>query len=681
MEGGLALSSLDGPHPELDYALLEIPTAFNSASESGALPKSPSSGSLAPASSEDLRIFTYIASGGRVEGWLSQTPSYLLLPNSKIHQEVYTVRLEAILQKGDSGGWVVGLESGYLHGHIVAGSPGSGMAYIIPSAQVFDDIERRLGQRPLVVTGTEGADVIQYSKVTRSTSPISETSPNGSPQYVKSATQLPKGPADSSINNANGRKETSESNPILLPRTSHSHALNTQVNMETTNPRLDKERNLTPTGTDWDITAAELTERFRQVLSTKRMNELSQRRVNRQVAGTAKARLTNIQVDCLNGNVHSTGPQSHPSESNLDGTWTPPSYSSLRNIPLIPSAPQDVRSLRFRNMLHDLANTPTSWENPGLLDEALRVVPLERIYNEAEEESAILQAEAESLGKKAAWGYQDCVARAMLRWFKRDFFTWVNNPACGHCYCPTIAVGVAAPLPDEQARGAKQVELYKCSAESCGRYERFPRYRDAFVLLQTRQGRCGEWVNCFGMLLRATGCRVRWVWNSEDHIWLETYSAHRKRWVHVDPCDEAWDKPRLYTEGWGKKLSYCIAFSTDGATDVTRRYVRSSKWATERNRCPESVLLHILDEITLLRREKVSRKDTFGLQGEDVREQRELRGYIIAAIANELSKLSPQEILEGRIRVVSADEDKLRESRSSGTAEWLRARGESRRGH
>ncbi|KAF1993617.1 hypothetical protein P154DRAFT_410832, partial [Amniculicola lignicola CBS 123094] len=87
------------------------------------------------------------ASGGRVEGWLSQTPSYMRLPNSGIYQEVYTVCLETILQKGDSGSWVVGLESGLLHGHIVAGSPGSGMAYIIPSDQVFDDIQRRLGQR------------------------------------------------------------------------------------------------------------------------------------------------------------------------------------------------------------------------------------------------------------------------------------------------------------------------------------------------------------------------------------------------------------------------------------------------------------------------------------------------------------------------------------------------------
>ncbi|CAK4029132.1 Hypothetical predicted protein [Lecanosticta acicola] len=408
-----------------------------------------------------------------------------------------------------------------------------------------------------------------------------------------------------------------------------------------------------------DTWASDLTQQFRRTLSTKRMNELSrrpgsQRRSSSKIPTEIVLQPRQTPAPSHDQTADSTPPpptrQAPPvpgapiDEGIVPPRSPPPSYSSIRNIPTVPTPPTDNKSLRFRHMLVGLSNTPCKWENPGLLDEALRAVPLQRIYDDAQEESDLFQAEAASLGPnmRPAWGYQDCVVRALLKWFKADFFEWVNNPKCSTCHAPTIGKGMVAPIPDESARGANRVELYQCSNQLCQSFERFPRYNDAFVLLQTRRGRVGEWVNCFSMLCRAIGSRVRWVWNSEDHVWTEVYSTHRKRWVHVDCCEGSWDAPLLYTHGWRKKLAYCIAFSADGCQDVTRRYVRNpTEHALPRNRCPEGVLMHILGEIRSMRRRDMDKMERFRLNAEDMKEDAELRKLIIEALAFNVSRILP----------------------------------------
>ena len=75
-------------------------------------------------------------------------------------------------------------------------------------------------------------------------------------------------------------------------------------------------------------------------------------------------------------------------------------------------------------------------------------------------------------------------------------------------------------------------------------------------------------------------------------------------------------------------MAYCIAFSVDGATDVTRRYVRNNEHALERTRVSENVLLHILGEITAVRRLKLGEEDIARLETEDQKEALELQQFI-----------------------------------------------------
>lgn len=171
----------------------------------------------------------------------------------------------------------------------------------------------------------------------------------------------------------------------------------------------------TPQG---DFDPAVLTRQFEQMMRIRRLNSLADRTRSGTSSPVPLDRVTSsssLSRQSSSASISKPSPH-HPHRPSSSG-HLPPSYASLRNLPKVPSPPKDASSLRFRNLLLTLSITPTKYENPGLLDEAMRVIPLDRIYSEGEEESQILQAQAASLGEneKPEWGYQDCVIRALLR--------------------------------------------------------------------------------------------------------------------------------------------------------------------------------------------------------------------------------------------------------------------------
>lgn len=455
-----SLSSLDGDPASLDYALVEVKypahyvqNTFKLTHDSSEQVVTTDNLAKGPA---DRPVFIATARG-IITGTLSGTSLYTRLPSNHKFQEVYQARFDGPLESGDCGSWVVDRQSGDLYGHVVAGSPQSGIAMLIPFTPIFNDIERRRGGRPAFPT-----------RAAREETPFSQTV--GSDLF-----HLEPG--------AKGDSAPSR--------------------VKSFDPR-------------------EMVRSFEECLRVKRLTDIRRPRT--------------------------------PGSPTLDlgerSRGVPP-QRELRALPLMPRPPPpiDRESMRFRTLLNGLSITPIKYENPGLLDEALQLIPLERIYGEAQKECQLLQAKATAQNHRPRYAYQDCVIQAMLRWFKRDFFTWVGNPSCSACLSSTTRHGRAPPTQVEAAYGALGVEIYRCDAPMCGSYERFPRYGDVWTLLRTRRGRCGEWSNCFAMLCRAIGARTRFVWSAEDWSWIEYYSDHLKRWVHVDPIHQAYDNPRLYCDG------------------------------------------------------------------------------------------------------------------------------------
>ena len=128
-------------HTRLDYALIEIDPSFQDLKDlpmdylSDSPHLHPKSIATRPRDSNVLCI----TGSALLEGTISGTPSYATTPGSNRIQELWTVNLKGSLMAGDCGSWIVDEQNHELFGHIISGSPTSGVAYIVPTYQLIED--------------------------------------------------------------------------------------------------------------------------------------------------------------------------------------------------------------------------------------------------------------------------------------------------------------------------------------------------------------------------------------------------------------------------------------------------------------------------------------------------------------------------------------------------------------
>ena len=305
---------------------------------------------------------------------------------------------------------------------------------------------------------------------------------------------------------------------------------------------------------------------------------------------------------------------------------------------------------------------------------AREVIPWERLCAEAlERADAALKESGTTEAPPAASATipeapGEWELRALLRWFKHEFFSWVDKPPCEVTGEGTELVGMGVPTAEERKGGAGRVELYSGPS---GHVTRFARFNKPSVLLRTRRGRCGEWANCFTLCCRAVGFQARWVLDVTDHVWTEVWLPQWERWVHADSCECALDAPLLYERGWGKKLSYVFAFEANEATDVAPRY--SGDWEaclTRRDWVKEGWLEIILASMNAAAQSNLSSESRAAMERRAIKEREQLA----LRTTPEADGLAAG----GTTPLAGSDEDKEAEKRvrQTGSIEWREARGE-----
>uniref|UniRef100_A0A8C9S0Q2 Peptide-N(4)-(N-acetyl-beta-glucosaminyl)asparagine amidase n=1 Tax=Scleropages formosus TaxID=113540 RepID=A0A8C9S0Q2_SCLFO len=312
-----------------------------------------------------------------------------------------------------------------------------------------------------------------------------------------------------------------------------------------------------------------------------------------------------------------------------------------------PLSAAQTNTMRFLKTLQANSQHVLVYESPALQQKALACIPHQQLRVAAQDKLE----QARKADSECNLMEEDLLMLELLRWFKEEFFTWVNCLPCSNCGGETQSSGSLSPSADDLCWDAHRVENHHC--QSCQLSTRFPRYNNSEKLLETRKGRCGEWANCFTLCCRALGLEARYIWDSTDHVWTEVYSISQRRWLHCDPCENVCDQPLLYEVGWAKKLSYIFAFSKDQVVDVTWRYsCKHKEVLSRRTQVQEGWLMQTVNGLNSVRQQSLSPE-----------RRKELQERLLMELVEFISPKAPK---PGELG-----------GRTSGSLAWRTARGET----
>ncbi len=180
---------------------------------------------------------------------------------------------------------------------------------------------------------------------------------------------------------------------------------------------------------------------------------------------------------------------------------------------------------------------------------------------------------------------------AFARWFK-TYMKWLPEvPRCGRCDGTPMEMTVYgfqsshqfAPDPSHWT-GFRQMSLSRTI--TCRKIERYvcprchalrivSRESNPIMIVQTREGRCGEHAILFTAFCNALGMQARLVvFKDDDHVITEVFTDGR--WLPVDPSVENADRIELDRDlfkRWGWKLTNVVAYEPyQDPVDVSETY-------------------------------------------------------------------------------------------------------------